>query len=169
MSESDVDYIIETSDEPLRFGTGRRISDDEMDITPMIDITFLLLIYFLVAPRLSEESMLQLPTARFGTGVSNKQSAIVTVVPGAGDDALIYKGEGKRAENLLAASSYDEQRSELETYFEQQLSTGGKQNVLIKAEKGVKHRDVAKVAKAVSSVSTDTDVHVLYVAVLEEQ
>jgi biopolymer transport protein ExbD len=32
---------------PVRF-VGRRVSDDEMDMTPMVDITFLLLIFFMV-------------------------------------------------------------------------------------------------------------------------
>ena len=51
-------------------------SDDEMDITPMIDITFLLLIFFLVASTPDRQTAVDLPTARFGRGVSQNNAVI---------------------------------------------------------------------------------------------
>ena len=41
----------------------RKIEDPEMDITPMIDITFLLLIFFLVASKMDSPASGELPTA----------------------------------------------------------------------------------------------------------
>ncbi|MCH2370781.1 MAG: biopolymer transporter ExbD [Pirellulales bacterium] len=41
----------------------RKIEDAEMDITPMIDITFLLLIFFLVASKMDSPASGELPTA----------------------------------------------------------------------------------------------------------
>ena len=58
----------------------RRGDDTEMDITPMIDITFLLLIYFLVAAKIEEQSSVELPPARHGEDVSAKNSIILTVL-----------------------------------------------------------------------------------------
>ncbi len=45
-------YVDVIDDRPLV--ARRPLDDSEMDITPMIDITFLLLIFFLVAARLDE-------------------------------------------------------------------------------------------------------------------
>ena len=67
----------------------RRNRDDdcEMDITPMIDITFLLLIFFLVAARLDEDTPVELPPARHGTAVAVKSSVIITLAEGDGENA----------------------------------------------------------------------------------
>ena len=45
---------------PVRFG-GRRESDDEMDMTPMVDVTFLLLIFFMVTAAYSLQRSLDVP------------------------------------------------------------------------------------------------------------
>ena len=69
-----VDEIEE--DEPMQMSNRRR-DDDEMDITPMIDITFLLLIFFLVAARLDEDTPVELPAARHGAAVAVKLNALI--------------------------------------------------------------------------------------------
>ncbi|MCP3692284.1 MAG: biopolymer transporter ExbD, partial [Planctomycetaceae bacterium] len=50
--EEQDDYVAEPA---LRLGARRREEDVEMDITPMIDVTFLLLIFFLVASKMSAD------------------------------------------------------------------------------------------------------------------
>ncbi len=165
MTQRDVDYMIDPVDEPLRFACHRQRQDAEMDITPMIDITFLLLIFFLVSTRLSSEEMVDLPTARHGTAVSDKQAVVVTLIKGNGDDATIFKGDGKHPDTVLVSADLDDQQQEIEQYIQHGISIDGKQHVLIKAEPNVKHRDVARVARAAG----DAAVSLLYVAVLEEQ
>ena len=149
----------------------RRIEGDaEMDITPMIDITFLLLIFFLVASKLEAEAMVELPSARHGTAVTTGNSVILTVARGGGSrSALIYKGNGKADQNLIRTADLGDQQQEIADYVQQGLnSVPPRENVLIKAERGVKHREVARVARAVGTVD---DVHrnnvELHVAVLE--
>lgn len=163
----EVDYTIETaSDEPMSFSRRKnRRQDAEMDITPMIDITFLLLIFFLVASHLTEEAFIKLPTAQHGSSVSNESSAIVTLAKGNGDNAIIYKGDGAFEETKIELASVEDQQTELERYLESELTVGSKQQVLIKAEQGVRHRDVARVARAAGNATAT----VLYVAVLEER
>ena len=63
----------------------KRNDDDEMDITPMIDITFLLLIFFLVAAKMESQGALELPPARYGTPVSAKNSVVLIVSQAGGD------------------------------------------------------------------------------------
>ena len=45
---------------PVRFA-GKRESDDEMDMTPMVDVTFLLLIFFMVTAAYSLQRSLEVP------------------------------------------------------------------------------------------------------------
>ena len=58
----------------------------------------------------------------------------------------------------------EDQQTELEQYISAGLTVESKRQVLIKAEHGVRHRDVARVARAAG----DATAEVLYVAVLEE-
>ena len=155
-----VEHLVDSIDDaPLI--KRRPLEDNEMDITPMIDITFLLLIFFLVAGKLDTDSAVELPPARHGTAVSVKSAAIITVVHGSGKFADIYLGDGKAPSDLLDARDPEGQEEAIVEFIEQALQNG-KDNVLIKAERGVKHRDVARVSSAVGKVGKD-----LYVAVLE--
>ena len=165
MNRTEVDYMLDTVDEPLHFVRHRQRQDAEMDITPMIDITFLLLIFFLVATRMSSQGIVDLPVARHGTAVSTKHAVVLTVANHGGEDATIYKGDGIFPDTMLTASNLNDQQNEMEEYIDHAIHIDGKQHVLIKAEADVKHRDVARVARAAG----DATVALLYVAVLEER
>ena len=146
-------------------------SDGEMDITPMIDITFLLLIFFLVASKMDAAADVQLPPAKYGGAVAEQNAIVVTVARGDVGCAYIYKGNGEAAEWLLTSSSPEDQELEIAAYIQEQLDRDTlKDSIIVKAERGVKHRDVARVAQAVGSVD---DVHAkqiqLHIAVLEVQ
>ena len=144
----------------------RPAEEAEMDITPMIDCTFLLLIFFLVTSRMNAETPIDLPPARHGGAVVMKESIVITVDKGEGNMANIYKGDTTSPDQLLEGSNLVEQEENLARYVEQQAnSSPPKRFVLIKGAKGVKHRDVARVAKAAERA----EVEQLYVAVLETQ
>ncbi len=51
---------------------GRATEDFEMDITPMIDITFLLLIFFLVCSTADQDTAIELAKARHGKAVGEQ-------------------------------------------------------------------------------------------------
>ena len=136
-----------------------------MDITPMIDITFLLLIFFLVASKMDTPAPVALPPARNGSAVGTKNSVVVTITKGENDIPAIFKGEAGDVTKLLKAVDPVEQETEIVAYLEAELSNNiDKTAVLIKAEKEVKHRDVGRVAKAVGKV---TGIEQLHVAVME--
>lgn len=141
----------------------RKMDEVEIDITPMIDITFLLLIFFIVASKLDEGATVELPKAKHGTSVAMKSSAVLTIAP-AGEQAAIYCGEGQSDETLIKSTSPDDQEEEIIAYLEEQINAG-KTEVIIMAEKGVRHGEVARVSKAVGKIGSDT----LFVAILEEQ
>ncbi len=48
---------------PVRFSTGGRFRrEDEMDMTPMVDVTFLLLIFFMITASFAQQKALETPT-----------------------------------------------------------------------------------------------------------
>ncbi len=135
------------------------LEDTEMDITPMIDITFLLLIFFIVASKMEEAANVPLPPAKTGIPVVIKQCVIITVGPGATDDtANVYAGDGDAAEYLLDSSDINTLEAELEAYVEEQVALDPrKTTVLIKGGKQVKHKHISMAAKAAARVASITD------------
>lgn len=141
----------------------RRPLDDkaELDITPMIDITFLLLIFFLVASIPDPQNAVDLARARHGQGVSKRTSFFVTIAERDGPgSALVYLGDGKSGELLPDDPAAQEERiaAEVETAFHE-----GKSNVLVKAERGVREGDVLRITAAAGRVEGIK----LHLAVLE--
>jgi len=140
--------------------------DSEMDITPMIDITFLLLIFFIVASKMDSAADVSLPKARYGMPVVEKSAVIVTLAAGENGKAVVYKGDGVNDANLVPSSDLEAQEEEIVAYVETVMAEPGKDNVLIKAEKGIITREVDRIAKAATRPET---VQQLYIAVMEVQ
>ncbi|MBI3469576.1 MAG: biopolymer transporter ExbD [Planctomycetes bacterium] len=124
-------------------------SDAELDMTPMIDCVFLLLIYFLVATRPDAATAITLPAAQFGSAVSAKRATILTVVDQGGGGALVYLADGKKGSPL--AGNEEQQAAVIRDAVQEGLRSG-KPNVLIKAERKTPHREVARIARAATQV-----------------
>jgi biopolymer transport protein ExbD len=118
--------------------------DSEMDITPMIDIVFLLLIFFLVSSKMTAEATVDLPTARHGNVVPVKESSIIVMRRGTGLQAEVLKADGARFSNDL-----EQQNAEIAEYVANALEAG-KKHVVIRAEGSVRHGEIGRVIKAIS-------------------
>jgi biopolymer transport protein TolR len=164
---SHLHHVDDIADDPPPRFTRKRVDETEMDITPMIDITFLLLIFFLVASHMESQAAVPLPEARYGATVGVKESVIITLAPGEADTARVFKGDGSESELEIGSINLLEQEEELIKYIEDEMARGvpRKHHVLIKAARGVKHRDVARIAKSVGKVEK---VQQLHIAVLEQ-
>ena len=143
----------------------RRRPDDEMDITPMIDITFLLLIFFLVAAKMETPAAVELPPARYGTPVAGKNAVVLFVSQGGGQSVVITTGHGDQ----IPGNDLLEQEAKITEYVEAGLGgrrpfKSAKDHVLLKAERNIKHREVARVAKAAGKAREG---QLLHIAVLE--
>jgi len=134
----------------------KQLEDTEMDITPMIDITFLLLIFFLVASKMDQSTAVQLPPAKTGRAVPMRNSVVLTVAPGATDGpAMVYKGDGASDATALDSSDPDALVLAITEFVEAEVAADpNKTWVLIKGAKGTKHRDVSRVAKAAAEVAS---------------
>lgn len=119
-------------------------NDDELDITPMIDITFLLLIFFLVSSKMTAEQAVDLPKARHGGVVAGKESVILIMKRGTGDQAEVQKADGTNF-----SADVEQQNAEIAEYVQQGLDAG-KKHVIIKAEGSVRHGEIGRVSEAIS-------------------
>lgn len=128
----------------------RRFEDAEMDITPMIDVTFLLLIFFMVTSTLDQQARVDLAVARNGQGVVERDSVIITVGAGGLDAAPVYLSDNTSENQLpddLAVQGELIREAIRKAQRDQQ-----KHRVLIMADRNVAHRDVSRVIKAASQV-----------------
>ncbi len=132
-----------------------------MDITPMIDITFLLLIFFLVSSRPDQTTAIHLPKAHHGDAVSQRFSTVISVGEGGLDQAPVFRGDGKFPEMLLSPDP--QTRGEEIAQYIQGGVAEGKTDVVIKADRGVACRDIDGVLKAISKA----DGIKIYLGVLE--
>jgi biopolymer transport protein ExbD len=151
--------------EPVMTGR-RKLEEADMDITPMIDMTFLLLIFFIVTSKMGPKSGVELPQAKHGAVVVQKNAVILTVGPG-DPFARVYRGESVDAKDAFAATSMEDQENQVISYIETEIggSGGGKNTVLIQAAGGLKHREVARIARAVGRAEIEN----LYVGIVEKQ
>ena len=67
------------SDEATWGKRKRTGSATELDITPMIDVTFLLLIFFMVSSTMSSQQDLDVPPARNGMNVDRGSSILIII------------------------------------------------------------------------------------------
>lgn len=122
----------------------KKADEADLDITPMIDVTFLLLIFFMVTSTMQQESAVNVPPANFGVGKDANTSTIITI--------LAAKGGGQ-SRVLLGDGSGDEARSmDSVTAFVQQGVGEGKRQVIIKADRDVNHGRVQEVLKALGEI-----------------
>ncbi|MEM8733655.1 MAG: biopolymer transporter ExbD [Planctomycetota bacterium] len=135
-------------------------SDDEMDITPMIDITFLLLIFFLVSSKMNAEQAVDLPKARHGGVVAGKESVIILMKRGTGDEAEVLKGDASPF-----SSDIEQQNAEIAEYVQQGIDAG-KKHVVIKAEGNVRHGEIGRVSEAISESMEEGEL--INIAVMEQ-
>ncbi len=153
-------FAIDEGGGAVQFPRPKR-SDDEVDMTPMIDCVFLLLIFFLVGSIPDLKTAVELAPARYGAGADPFRSVIVTVADaGENQPAAVYIADGKIGAPLSGDPAA--QHAALVEALKQGIQEG-KTTFMIKAEKSVKHRDVSRVASAAKDIEK-TD---LYLAIFE--
>lgn len=128
--------------DPVRMSRGVR-EEEEMDITPMIDITFLLLIFFVVASKMDPTQTGRIPKADAGLSVSAKDSAVLFVSPGSGDTAIVANIEGKEF-----STDEELQTTEIVEYITEELDRG-KNQVMILGDEDVKVSEVTRIQQII--------------------
>ena len=122
------------------FSRKRSESDADLDITPMIDVTFLLLIFFMVTSTMQPDEVLDIPTSVHGLGVEANSAILITI--SAGEPPMI---------NLVEDNNKTEDPETVGPYVQQRMQQGRK-HVIIKAERLVQHGFVQKVTREANPV-----------------
>ena len=141
----------------------KKRDDDEMDITPMIDITFLLLIFFVVCSKMDPTQMGAIPEAQNGVAVSAKQSAVVFIEPAGGDKVVL-----KRIDGSEFSRDEETQTAELIEYIDKELKTTegeAKDHVMIMGDAEIRVGEVTRVQKIIGDAFED--ITSTYIAVKE--
>ena len=133
------------------------VDDARFDITAMVDLVFMMNIFFLVTWVDMALAEIDLPTARHCAAADKEESVVLTIMKG----PRVYLGDA-HAGNELSPGEIDQR---ITSHVEDAVRDG-KDIVLIKAEKDVALRDVAHVAGVATAVKGTRK---LMLAVLEKK
>jgi biopolymer transport protein ExbD len=124
----------------------RPLEDDaEFDITAMIDLVFMMNIYFLVSFLTAAMGDIAQPTARHVSALDADTAVRITVFGSLdGESVSVYLGNGKEGEEI---TDPEQQETKVREYVEKAYEEG-KTNVLIKAEAKVQEGQVNRISLA---------------------
>lgn len=141
----------------------KKREDDEMDITPMIDITFLLLIFFIVCSTMDPTKIGTIPEADNGRAIAAKNSAVIFINPGPDDSVILSRYDGSEF-----SRDEDDQATEIIEYItsEMEVTRGeSKRQVMLFGDGQVKVGQVTRIQKIIGDAFEDLDS--TYIAVKE--
>jgi biopolymer transport protein ExbD len=128
--------------------------DGEIEIAPLIDIVFLLLIFFLVTSTLDRQSSIDLPKTEYGVAVSERNATTISV-EGKGADIRVYLGDN------LGGDPLPDLTQPQESAIAQAVEAGyleGKTSLVIKADREVHTGEIARIIKAATQAVDGLDV-----------
>jgi biopolymer transport protein ExbD len=133
------------------------VEDAHFDITAMVDLVFMMNIFFLVTWVGAALAEIDLPTARHCVPADPDQCVLVTMLTdAAGQSPLVYVGAVRSTARSLDSPDMDELlRTAIEKDVQDSRSKPGavaKDTLLIKAEKRIRLQDVARVAAAAQAI-----------------
>ena len=142
-----------------RFGLGSTGFDDlilrqphrevpEFDITAMVDLVFMMNIYFIVTFVTVSMTQVDLPAASHVAPLDAESSVVLTVEGGGTKPVVVYLGEREKGTAIRDVDAQDER---VRAAVEQGLAEG-KHEVLLKAEKTMRLGDLFRISSAASSV-----------------
>ncbi len=135
-----------------------QVEDEEptMDISSLIDVCFLLLIYFLVATSLVQEKKLDM--AMPGSSVSGEQAQIEPALIRVLKDGTIYWGKSNdlKIDSDMNNHNLPELVTQLETKKQEASTVGTKPVVQLWVEGDVPHQRVVDVINALSQAGITT-------------
>ena len=137
----------------VSFKPERKSEDAELDITPMIDIVFLLLAFFVVCSNMDPKTATALPKAKNGSTVIEQNSCVLIVQDVGGDEPQIFRSNKKEPAALCTLGDEDAQAEEIIEYVQKAIQDRPSLiGVLLKVEKGCRSKHVQAVHAAVSEV-----------------
>ncbi len=137
----------------------KRADDGDLDITPMIDITFLLLAFFVVVSKMDPSAQVSMPEAKYGDTVPEETAVVLLVRATDGDIPIVFRGKADSNASSKCTGTIEEIETQIEEYCRDEMQNDAqKVTVIIKAEKTVKFRHLDIVKRAVSGALAEEQV-----------
>ena len=121
--------------------------DGEFDITPMIDVVLLLLIFFMVSARMAPQNTVKLPAAKNGDMAAMHDAVVLVVRAGSSDSVAVSTLAGRKF-----SADKEVQGAEIAEFVELEFQDVSKKYVLIQGEPRVVTSEMMRVQLAVASV-----------------
>jgi biopolymer transport protein ExbD len=115
---------------PNRPGKRSNKKSTRVDLTPMVDLGFLLITFFIFTTNLSQKKALDLNLTHDGPNTPVKRSGVLTILLGKNDNIFYYEGDLLPNGSNLVASSFSKIR-----------------NVIIKKKRSVSANDMFVIIK----------------------
>lgn len=137
----------------------------DLDITPMIDITFLLLAFFVVVSKMDAQVPVSMPKAKSGTSVAEENCVIIVVTTESpGGVSKIFKGQSTTDDSSLiktdVPSEIEEQISE---YVENEISDSPSiEAILVKGAGNARTGDIESIRRGIAGSPLALDRKVYY-------
>lgn len=123
----------------------KKKDEAELDITPMIDVVFLLLIFFMVTSTMDDQKAANVPPAVHGIGADANGATIVSVFADeGGGNARVVLGDSPDGEEVV---NLDLVRRYVQSGFNE-----GKELCIVKAERDVTEGKVQEVLKTLIDI-----------------
>jgi biopolymer transport protein ExbD len=147
---SDKMHLEEDEDSPVQFKSkaGSNSGDkSHIDMTPMVDVVFQLLTFFLLAVKRDSMETVDVPITTTTTAVLESESTYITVKPAPRKDAEpeIIIGEKKSGDGK--AVTLESVKAAVESGV-----AAGRPKIVVKAERLVKWGDVQKITRIIAQV-----------------
>ena len=134
--------------------------DAEFDITAMVDLVFMMNIYFLVTFVTAALGEIDLATAHHCKPLDGDTAITISILPGAtAQEVIVYIGDVKKNEGIRDPIEQQQKVAQAVAL----ASSEGKEAILIKAEKPIRLRETNRISQA--AVHTGMK---LYYGVLEK-
>jgi biopolymer transport protein ExbD len=132
--------------------------DGHFDITAMIDLVFMMNIFFLVTTVTAALSEIDLPAAKHVSAVEADEAVFVTIVPDfEADSVTVNIGDATTGQAISEPAAQEQAiREAVETGV-----ADGKTMVVLKAEKKVRLREMARLSSAASAEGVQLNLAVL--------
>jgi len=129
--------------EPIRLGRRTRYEDAAMEMAPMIDVTFLLLIFFMLTNSLANPAAMDVPEAVHGRGVTLEGQQLILIDQNGGyylGDTPNHQSAADSLDALVAEVHKNARASKLDL------------DVIVSAHRDVKHRHVRELLEGLATV-----------------